>query len=266
MKTARTTRASFSADPPTINVTLPTTWTDLSQPELLFVYRTMCARADSGAAAVWFAIFRRLARAKVARRAGEKYVLRFIASEGGKLRRVYLCVSPEELAELLMPLSFISSPGDVPVRLDRWHRATAVDAALHGVDFGTYLQIENLYQGYLLDPNNEDVFFKLASILYPGVKHRHIDEVFVLNVLQWVVQIKSMFARQWANFFKPAAAGGEAPSMLEVMNNEIRALTGGDVTKEDVIFATDCWRALTELDFKAKEADEMKRELAKHSK
>ena len=46
--------------------------------------------------------------------------------------------------------------------------------------------------------------------------------------------------------------------MLEIMNNEIRVLTGGDVTKEQAILATDCRRALTELDFKAKEAREFK--------
>ena len=42
------------------------------------------------------------------------------------------------------------------------------------------------------------------------------------------------------------------------MNNQIRALTEGDVTKENEILALDTWRALTELDAKAREAEEFK--------
>lgn len=53
-------------------------------------------------------------------------------------------------------------------------------------------------------------------------------------------------------------------SMAEVMNNEIRALTGGDISKEDMVLSTDCWRALTELDYKAKEAEDFNKEMAKY--
>lgn len=263
----KTTRATFSADPPTINVRLPRAWAELSQPELLFVYRAMCARSGQGAAAVWLSIFRHMARMRVVDSGAEGMVCRFVCDcGGGKTKRVFCRATPEQLAELLEPLAFISSPGDEPVRLDVWHKVRAVDARLLDVDFGTYLQLENLYQGYLSDPENKDAFIALAGLLYPGVKRRHVDEVFVLNVLQWVVQIKAMFSRQWPNFFKPAGGSVETPSMLEVMNNEIRALTGGDVTKEEEIYATSCWRALTELDYKAKDADDMKKMMSKHSK
>ena len=43
------------------------------------------------------------------------------------------------------------------------------------------------------------------------------------------------------------------------MNNQIRALTKGDITKEAQVLAMDVWRALTELDAQAKEYDELKR-------
>ena len=51
--------------------------------------------------------------------------------------------------------------------------------------------------------------------------------------------------------------------MLEVVDAEIRALTGGDITKEAQVLQSDCWRALTELDAKAREAREMKELLNK---
>ena len=58
---------------------------------------------------------------------------------------------------------------------------------------------------------------------------------------------------------------GYAPPIGDVlrtaMNAQIRALTGGDITKEAVILQMDCWRALTELDAKAQEAQELRNQL-----
>ena len=42
------------------------------------------------------------------------------------------------------------------------------------------------------------------------------------------------------------------------MQAQIRALTDGDVTKQQAVYNTDCWAALTELDNKAREAEEFK--------
>ena len=50
---------------------------------------------------------------------------------------------------------------------------------------------------------------------------------------------------------------------LEQMNAQIRALTDGDITKEDAVFERDCWRALTELDAKALEAEEFRKKYPK---
>ena len=47
--------------------------------------------------------------------------------------------------------------------------------------------------------------------------------------------------------------------LRESTNAMIRALTGGDITKEEQILKMDTWRALTELDAKAKEADDLRK-------
>lgn len=264
MKTKRMTRAFFSADPPTVNVRLPESWSEVTQAELRGVYEILCRRSNHGHAGQWVALFRFFTGAKVLRQDGEDFYLLLKCRQGKKMRRVRLKVTAMQLAEQLEPLSFVSSPGNVPVRLDTWHGAVAVDPSLHGVPFGQYLQIENLYQGYISSQGNVDVFVSLASLLYPGVKLKYIDDVFIFGVLQWMVQLKELFCQMWPNFFKRVNGAVSGPSMLEVMNNEIRALTGGDVTKEDVVFESDCWRALTELDYKAREADELKRISSKH--
>lgn len=258
------TRASFSADPPTVNVKLPESWAEISQAELPGVYETMIRNSRHGNGGLWAALFRFFTRAKVLGSEDDAFYLLLRCKKGKRMRRVRIRVTSMQLAKLLEPLSFVSSPGDVPVRFDVWHGAGAVDASLHGVTFGQYLQIENLYQAYISAPGNIDAFASLASLLYPGLKPKYIDDVFIFGVLQWMVQLKELFHRMWPNFFKRVSGAVSAPSMLEVMNNEIRALTGGDVTKEDVVFESDCWRALTELDYKAKEADELKRISSKH--
>lgn len=261
MKTKGTTRVTFSADGHEINVNLPSGWTDLSQEELRRVYE-VAAAVDRDKATRRFAVFRSITGARVEARFEGRFLLRFKA--GKHTRRVW--VTPEDMAEHLEALDWIDDPGDVPVRLERWGTPKspgAVDACLHGVSFGDYVKLENLYQGFLMS-NSQDALLSMAKLLYPGLVTRKApSDAQILNILSWMVQLKTLFSRSFPNFFKPAATNGSAPSMLEVMNNEIRALTGGDVTKEEVVFLTDCWRALTELDFKAKEAEEFNRQMAK---
>lgn len=66
--------------------------------------------------------------------------------------------------------------------------------------------------------------------------------------------------RQLSTFFKSSKEGG-APSEQDIslgIRAQVRALTDGDITKQQAVFETDCWAALTELDEKAREAEEFK--------
>jgi hypothetical protein len=47
------------------------------------------------------------------------------------------------------------------------------------------------------------------------------------------------------------------------MDAMIRSLTEGDITKEETVLNADTWRALTELDAKAHDAQEFKRKFPK---
>lgn len=262
MKTKRTIRVSFSDNPPRLDFALPTSWEQLSQPELAGVYRIMSRfKCDSDEHRA-FLVFKYLARVKIFGRDGERFRCRIIARQGKRRRVLFQLLSAEQVAELIEPLNFIFEPGDIPVRPDSWHGAKAVTAELHGVTFSDYLQMENLYQGFIAS-HDPQALIELAGILYPGIKPKHVDDVLLFAILQWIVQLKGLFRKMWPNFFKPASGSVSSPSMLEVMNNEIRVLTGGDVAKEDAIFATECWRALTELDYKGREAEEFNRQLSK---
>ncbi len=234
-------------------------WEELSQAELLQVYKILTTLPVEDRASLPFILFRYFACCRVISHKDDSFKCRFVAkTQSGEVRRVLCNVSAHHLAELLASWDFFSNPGPVPVRLEFWNGVKAVNAELHGVTFSDYLQLENFYQGFITS-QNVDALYGAARLLYPGIDVKSIDEVCIYCILQWLVQIKGLFAHLWPNFFKPTSGGDGAPSMLEVMNNEIRALTGGDVTKEAEIYQIDCWRALTELDFKAKEAEELNR-------
>ena len=85
-----------------------------------------------------------------------------------------------------------------------------------------------------------------------------------MGVFLWFMWIKHNFSTKFPHLFKPAADGGEGETDMEAsMNAQIRALTGGDITKEETIRKANVWRALTELDAKAREAEELNKKLNK---
>ncbi len=91
----------------------------------------------------------------------------------------------------------------------------------------------------------------------PSVKYkrpRRFENFFSAH--SWFTYSKAEFARQFPHFFKPVPNGGGDTDFLKLVNAQIRALTGGDVTKEKEIEQIPCWRALTELNEKAREAEE----------
>lgn len=241
---------------------VPVSWRQLSGDDLAKVYAIM-GRHDSDS--VPLAVLFKLAGIRVIRKQDEGFLCAVRCKGEKKLHPVIL--TPEMLMPACDALGWLLEPGNLPVRLEVLRGATAVDADLHGVPFKDYITVENSFQGYM---NSKDprALSAVAAVLYPGADFSTPPEgVEVINLVNWCAQLKGMFAVMFPNFFRPGGEGGaSSATMLEIMNNEIRALTGGDVTKEEQVFNTDCWRALTELDFKAREAEDFNRQMAKHKK
>ena len=108
---------------------------------------------------------------------------------------------------------------------------------------------------------DDNAIVAMARIVYNGKKKIKEYKPYIrFGIIQWYTQLKTHFSMQFSNFFK-RTEGGNAQSVVEAMNAQIRALTGGDVTKEKEIFAIDTWRALTELNAKAREAEEFKKSM-----
>lgn len=248
-------RASFGAERNVLNFSLPRSWGELNEQELSMVFRCKVRNEDP-----WqqkLAVLMHLTGLVVERREGESCRCCVPTNEG----RLHFSLDAELLSSLLEGLTWLDDPGNVPARPHRLHGVQALQPQLHGVPFGTYLQCENCYQG-VLSNQSEDAVAHLARLLYPGLQGR-LAMWEQLAVIQWWAQLKAMFAALFGFLFKPCNADATTVDPSVAMNNQIRALTGGDVTKEDTILSTDTWRALTELDAKAREADELNRKLKK---
>lgn len=182
-----------------------------------------------------------------------------VGSAGGKkLRRHHFFMQSWQVQDMIKQLEFVDGYETFDVRLESIGGFKAVDGLLHGVRFHDYLQMEKHYQGYLATREHRYAL-GLARLLYPGGVTA-IDDAELTNCVMWFSHIKKELSRHFRHFFRPAPVSqGKAVNWLELMNAQIRALTDGDITKEQAVYDKDCWRALTELDAKAREAEEFRK-------
>ena len=148
-----------------------------------------------------------------------------------------------------------------PVRLSRigFHRAVGAD--LQNVSFEEFLTLDNLYQGYL-QTQKKELLQDMAVILYQSRFIRLSNEE-ATSIFYWFTSLKRYFASLFTHFLGSANEGDAGSlsfkQLQDNMNTQIRALTGGDITKEHDVLSMDCWRALTELDAKAKDYEELQK-------
>lgn len=232
----------------TINITVPTSYPELDEKQLRYV----CFLLSSG-------------------QYEADQVKALCLIRWGKLTQEQLeIIKPEQIAAFLPMMDWLLQIPEMPVRLESIHGHQALyDAQLHGLQYQSWLVIENQYQGYL---HKKDIVFlnAIAQILYGADIHLAAPEAY--SVFLWVAAVKQLFARRFCNFFVPAAVEGDEgegnihQKLVRSMNTQIRALTKGDITKEKEILAMDVWRALTELDAQAEEYNELKKQYDKHGK
>lgn len=165
-------------------------------------------------------------------------------------------------------LAFLENFAPKPVRISVICGASAVAADLQTVPFEDYLACENYYQGFLHTQSME-CLAEMAHLLYPKLSDKVcLEKAEQLSVFYWFASVKANFTRMFPHFFTNipqeksnllgSAESNVGEELRQAMNAQIRALTGGDITKEATILQMDCWRALTELDTKAREAEEVR--------
>ena len=243
----------------TINISLPTSWTELSDKQLHMVY-SLFAR-DLSAAEVKTLCLMKWNGLKVLGQLPDK---RFLIRRGKEI----VSLSSRQIQQASSVLDFLDSFAPMPVRISKIGRHKAIAADLEKVPFEQFLFVENLFQGYL-NTQSDELLLQMAQVLYAS-DHVKPDKAHLVGIFYWMASLKQYFARLFSNFYKPAGAnndgnllgGGQSDlysQLRDSTNAMIRALTGGDITKEAAIMKMDTWRALTELDAKAREAEEIRK-------
>lgn len=277
-RTARTAQATSSTDKKsrTVNIsfTAPTSWRELSQEQLRIVFDLMAIEQESTAIKTYMLIY--FCGLHVIRHT--HFGWKFWTMVDGRKRVIYIKTS--EMQSFIHQFDFIDQLEDMDCRLDAVCGLHAADALLQqGVTFNEYLHAEKYYQLFV-ETKDMEYIDNLAQWLYHDSHGRAagygdavddhgkpVEDVTLtpgerVGTLLWFVHVKQVMARSFPHFFKKTVVEDGEPepvNFIELYNIQLRALTGGDVTKEDTVLNLACWRALTELDAKAREAEELEK-------
>ena len=241
------------------NISLPTSWTELTDKQLLMIF-DLFAR-DLSAAEVKALCLMKWNGLKVLSQLPDK---RFLIKRGKEV----VPLSTRQIQQATSVLDFLDSFAPMPVRIARIDKYRALPADFEKVPFEQYLYVDNLFQGYL-NTQSDKLLLQMAQVLYAS-DHVKPDKAQLIGIFYWMASLKQYFAGLFSNFYKPVSnnSGGNLlgsgqpdiyRQLRESTNAMIRALTGGDITKEAAIMKMDTWRALTELDAKAREAEELRK-------
>ena len=171
-----------------MSFTLPTSWGELTESQLLHVLEVLFIyRNDENA----------LAKAEVA------LILYFCnievdsATDCGFLCKEHtsgktFILDKEYLPDMVSYLCWLDNPEEMTLRVERVGCYAAVDFELHSLMFGQYLSVDNFYQAYL-SGGDEKNLLNMARILYRVPDNGEV-EVFeghiLLGVMMWWMAVK----------------------------------------------------------------------------
>lgn len=230
-----------------IDITLPRSWRDMSQEKLKYFFSLMAMGFGQDQIKT-YCLFR-WGNLEVVQQMGKSYMLK-------KDKKEFLA-SPMLIASCVDCLSFLDEMPTYPTNLRKIGRYECLPFNFSEVPFKKFIICDNLYQGYMTT-KKEDLLEEMAKILYnPRVKLNNPERV---SILYWWASLKNYFNSEFKYFFNGTSSGTLTGEQVKnAMNAQIRALTGGDITKEKEVLAMDTWRALTELDAKAHDYEELER-------
>ena len=230
-----------------IDITLPRSWRDMDQNKLKYFF-SLVAMGFSQDQIKTYCLFR-WGNLEVVQQMGKSYMLK-------KDKKEFLA-SPMLIASCVDCLSFLDEMPTYPTNLRKIGRYECLPFNFSEVPFKKFIICDNLYQGYMAT-KKEDLLEEMAKILYnPRVKLNNPERI---SILYWWASLKNYFNSEFKFFFNGTSSGTLTGEQVKnAMNAQIRALTGGDITKEKEVLAMDTWRALTELDAKAHDYEELER-------
>ncbi len=240
----------FSDTMDTLNITVPTSWAELTQKQLNDVFVLMVRYSLYPDA--WMKVATRCFLRWNCIRIVSPYGRNFLIMADGKEQ----IVDSAQVADVCRTMEWLKDIPETPVRLDHIDGAEAMAAdPTYDLTFEQWLACDNLYQGYQFT-QDPDLLRSMAAILYrkEDIKLQPSEEI---SIFYWWASVKQMVSAMFPNFFQPAPVGNQdipdSDTVRRMVDAQIRALTKGDISKEDQILSMPAIRAITELDAQAKE-------------
>ena len=189
----------------------------------------------------------------------------------------YFSLKLEEMNSFCKKMDFITQNyiGITPVKVGKY---APCDNQLCDTIFMQYLEAENYYQSYIFSQKPEYLFKLMATLYQDGAKYdnkniarrakyfsRHASELEKLIVVMWMIGVKEFFMLKFDTLFEKPKSNeigeSKAPDMYAIIQNQIRMLTEGDITKRDQVLRSNTWDALDEMNAKQREAKEMEKQM-----
>lgn len=231
-----------------INLTVPSCWQELTPKQLRYVYFLLSQNYSAEEVKTYCLC--RWSKLEILAPDGDG----FTARHDFKVFHI----TAVQIAEVLSHLEWLDKLPSYPIRLATIDGHKAMAADLQGLTFEHYLVLDNLYTGYL-HTQKPDLLDEMATLLYnaPSIKLSPEERI---SIFYWFASCKELFARKFHHFFTTAPISNNTDLRQQLedgVNAQIRALTKGDITREDIVLKADVYRALTELDALAREYEEL---------
>ncbi len=238
----------------TLNLTVPTSWSELTQPQLRSVF-VLIARYASLPDSWW-----NVATSFIIRWCGIKMVSPYGRNWLIRANGKEYVMDAMEFTSACMTMSWIKEIPSEPVRLMHVGKGTAMSKdPTYDLTLEQWLSCDNFYQGYQYTEDPE-LLREMASILY-GVADIQLTPAESISIFYWWSAVKKKVSAMFPHFFQPAPVNSgdmpDADTIRRMVDAQIRALTKGDITKEAQVLGMQAVRALTELDAQAKEYQDL---------
>lgn len=252
-----------------INLYGPTSWKELSPGQLKYA-AWLLSQADMTAEEIWAYAFVRFTNIHVVK----------VYDGETKFRHKWkmFLLSEQECFSFAKEFSFLTEGVEEIAPLKKLARLKASDARLRGCTFAQYIACENYYQAYLFTKKEEYLNMLCASFYikkqFDDSSTEKMAKRFAklsfhirYTVFIWFTGFKKVLKNNFKNYFVEIESGEDnqrtPPNMRKQIEQMMRALSAGDVTKVKDIWQVETWTALSELDAKALEYKTMKSKMKK---
>jgi hypothetical protein len=248
-----------------IDLKAPRSYSEMTEKQIRFVASLMLFGMEEES--IWVRSFIRFTALKQKGLKDDRYYFKVKGS------KPVVSLSFDEINSFSKTLKFITGCylGINPVRIRGFE---AMDSRWENMTFLQYLEAENFYQAYV-HTKDEQFLNKLIATLYlkKGKKFDNNDtekrakrlsrcnKVTKMCVMMWAMGVKEFLTHKFPELFAqvlnaPSVDG--APDMYVIIQNQIRMLTDGDITKREKVLEALAWDALDELNAQVKEARTIK--------